>query len=126
VIQSVDRAIRILFALRDQRLIGITELAGRLELAPSTVHGIVKTLAAAGMVVKDGESGRYQLGPAVLPIGTAYLDALAKRERDTAAVSASGARAKSSASPHRSPRRPKYPPDRVAHDDSSSKDSASV
>jgi DNA-binding IclR family transcriptional regulator len=81
VIQSVDRAIRILFALQGERRLGIADLAVRLDLAPSTVHGIVKTLAAHHMVVQDPASGRYQLGPAVLRLGNVYLDSLELRSR---------------------------------------------
>ena len=81
MIQSVDRAARVLFALQGERRLGIAELAVRLELAPSTVHGIVKTLAAHHLVVQDPGSGRYQLGPAVLRLGNVYLDTLELRSR---------------------------------------------
>ena len=81
MIQSVDRAIRILLALQGERRLGIAELAVRLELAPSTVHGIVKTLAAHHLVVQDAPTGRYQLGPAVLRFGNVYLDTLELRSR---------------------------------------------
>jgi DNA-binding IclR family transcriptional regulator len=81
VIQSIDRAIRVLLALQGERRLGIADLAVRLELAPSTVHGIVKTLAAHNLVVQDTGSGRYQLGPAVLRLGNVYLDTLELRSR---------------------------------------------
>ncbi len=80
MIQSVDRAIRMLSALQGARQLSLSELAGRLELPPSTVHGIVRTLVAHGMVVQD-RSGRYQLGPAVLRLGNVYLDTLELRSR---------------------------------------------
>ena len=81
MIQSVDRAIRVLLALQGERRLGIAELAVRLELAPSTVHGIVKTLAAHNMVSQDVATGRYQLGPTVLRLGNVYLDTLELRSR---------------------------------------------
>jgi DNA-binding IclR family transcriptional regulator len=81
VIQSVDRAVRILLALQGERRLGIGELAARLDLAPSTAHGIVKTLAVHNLVVQDPGSGRYQLGPAVLRLGNVYLDTLELRSR---------------------------------------------
>ena len=81
MIQSVDRAARVLFALQGERRLGIADLAVRLELAPSTVHGIVKTLAAHNLVTQDLGSGRYQLGPAVLRLGNVYLDTLELRSR---------------------------------------------
>lgn len=81
MIQSVDRAIRILLALQGERRLGIAELAVRLELAPSTVHGIVKTLAAHHLVTQEPATGRYQLGPTVLRLGNVYLDTLELRSR---------------------------------------------
>jgi DNA-binding IclR family transcriptional regulator len=81
LIQSVDRAVRILLALQGERRLGIAELASRLDLPPSTVHGIVKTLAAHNLVVQDAGSNRYQLGPAVLRLGNVYLDTLELRSR---------------------------------------------
>jgi DNA-binding IclR family transcriptional regulator len=81
VIQSIDRAIRVLFALQGARRMTLSDLAGHLELAPSTVHGIVRTLVAQGMVVQEHRSGRYQLGPAVLRLGNVYLDTLELRSK---------------------------------------------
>jgi DNA-binding IclR family transcriptional regulator len=81
VIQSIDRAIRVLFALQGARRLTLSELAGRLELPPSTVHGIVRTLVAQGMVVQEHGFGRYQLGPAVLRLGSVYLDTLELRSK---------------------------------------------
>lgn len=81
MIQSVDRAIRILGALQGARRLSLTELAARLELPPSTVHGLLRTLVAHGMVVQDRDSSRYQLGPAVLKLGNVYLDTLELRSR---------------------------------------------
>lgn len=81
MIQSVDRAIRILTVLQGARRVSLSELAGRLELPPSTVHGIVRTLVGHGMVTQERGSGRYQLGPAVLRLGNVYLDTLELRSR---------------------------------------------
>jgi len=81
VIQSVDRAIRILNALKGARRMSLSEIAAQLELPPSTAHGIIKTLAEHGMVDQDPDSGRYQLGPAVLLLGNVYLDTLELRSR---------------------------------------------
>jgi DNA-binding IclR family transcriptional regulator len=81
VIQSVDRAIRVLTALQGSRRMSLSELAARLELAPSTTHGIVRTLVEHGMVVQERGSSRYQLGPAVLRLGNVYLDTLELRSK---------------------------------------------
>jgi DNA-binding IclR family transcriptional regulator len=80
VIQSVDRAMRILAVLQGRRM-SLSEIAGRLDLAPSTVHGIVRTLLDHGMVVQEQDSGHYRLGPATLRLGNVYLDTLELRSR---------------------------------------------
>jgi DNA-binding IclR family transcriptional regulator len=81
VIQSVDRAIRVLTALGGSRRMALSELATRLELPPSTVHGLVRTLVAHGLVVQERGSSRYQLGPAVLRLGNVYLDTIELRSK---------------------------------------------
>jgi DNA-binding IclR family transcriptional regulator len=81
VIQSVDRAIRVLTALQGARRMSLSELSTRLDLAPSTTHGIVRTLVEHGMVVQERGSSRYQLGPAVLRLGNVYLDTLELRSK---------------------------------------------
>lgn len=81
MIQSVDRAIRVLTALQGARRMSLSELATRLELAPSTTHGIVRTLVEHGMVVQERGSSRYQLGPGVLRLGNVYLDTLELRSK---------------------------------------------
>ena len=77
----MDRAIRALTALQGGRRLSLSELAARLDLAPSTTHGIVRTLVEHGMVVQERGSSRYQLGPAVLRLGNVYLDTLELRSR---------------------------------------------
>ncbi|MGH3885882.1 MAG: IclR family transcriptional regulator [Pseudonocardiaceae bacterium] len=83
MIQAVDRALRILTTLQDARRMGLSEIAARLGLAPSTVHGIIRTLLAHGMVAQERDSGRYRLGPATLRLGNVYLDTLELRSRVT-------------------------------------------
>ncbi len=81
MIQSVDRAVQILTALQGARRMSLGEVAARLELPPSTVHGIMRTLLAHGMVLQERDSGRYRLGPATLRLGNVYLDTLDLRSR---------------------------------------------
>ena len=52
MIQAIDRAAQVLRALQGSRHLGVSELGARLGLPPSTVHGIVKSLQAHGLVVK--------------------------------------------------------------------------
>src|SRR5690242_800024 len=81
VIQAVDRALRILTVLQGGRRMSLGEIANRLDLAPSTVHGIIRTLLAHGMVAQERYSQRYRLGPATLRLGNVYLDTLELRAR---------------------------------------------
>jgi DNA-binding IclR family transcriptional regulator len=83
VIQSVDRALRILALLQGDHRLSLGEIAQRLGLPASTVHGIVRTLLAHRMVVQEHDSGQYRLGPAVLTLGNVYLDTLELRSRVT-------------------------------------------
>ena len=81
MIQSVDRALRILTVLQGGHRMSLGEIAQRLGLPPSTVHGIIRTLLAHRMVAQEPDSGRYRLGPAVLTLGNVYLDTLELRSR---------------------------------------------
>jgi DNA-binding IclR family transcriptional regulator len=81
VIQAVDRALRVLAVLRAARWMSLSEIAGQLDLAPSTVHGLIRTLLQHGMVQQEIGSGRYRLGPATLRLGNVYLDTLELRSR---------------------------------------------
>ena len=83
MIQSVDRALRILTVLQGDHRLSLGEIAQRLDLPPSTVHGIVRTLLAHRVVVQEHDSGHYRLGPTVLTMGNVYLDTLELRSRVT-------------------------------------------
>ncbi len=81
-IQSIERAAAILRLLsgRNRRL-GVVQLAGELGLPKGTVHGILRTLALVGFVEQDPETGKYQLGAALLHMGSSYLDGNELRTR---------------------------------------------
>src|SRR5512132_2444051 len=65
-IQSVDRAARILKALAaGSPRLGVSELAERLGLAKTTVHGLLRTLERQDLVEQDPESGKYPARPRV-------------------------------------------------------------
>lgn len=81
MIQAIDRAAKVLASLQGARHLGITELAAALDLPPSTVHGIVKSLQEHGLVAKEPGGSRYMLGPALLKLSNVYLDTLDVRAR---------------------------------------------
>jgi DNA-binding IclR family transcriptional regulator len=81
-IQSIERAAAILRLLSGRtRRMGVVELAGQLELPKATVHGILRTLRDVAFVEQDPESGKYQLGAALLHMGSSYLDGNELRTR---------------------------------------------
>jgi len=81
-IQSVERAARILRELGSgASRLGVTELSERLGIAKGTVHGLLRTLERQEFVEQDPETGKYRLGPAMLQLGNAYLDAHELRSR---------------------------------------------
>ena len=68
---SVERAIAVLDALADADApLGTNELARRLGTNASTVSRLLGTLAAAGLVERVEETGRYRLGVRLLALGT--------------------------------------------------------
>jgi DNA-binding IclR family transcriptional regulator len=85
MIQSVDRAIRILKALAaGPGRLGVSELSDRLGLAKGTVHGLLRTLQEHGLVEQHPDSDKYQLGPQVLQLSGRYLDLNELRARSLA------------------------------------------
>jgi DNA-binding IclR family transcriptional regulator len=84
-IQSIERAAAILRALAGgSRRLGVSELSERLGLAKGTVHGLLKALQEEGLVEQEPESGKYQLGAALLQLGNIYLDVNELRSRSLA------------------------------------------
>ena len=59
----------------------MAELACELSLPKGTVYGILKTLREVGFVEQDKDSGQYKLGPALLHMGSSYLDGHELRTR---------------------------------------------
>jgi DNA-binding IclR family transcriptional regulator len=81
-IQSIERAATILRLLsgRNRRL-GVVDIAGEMGLPKGTVHGLLRTLQSVGFVEQDDDSGKYQLGAALLHMGSSYLDGNELRTR---------------------------------------------
>jgi DNA-binding IclR family transcriptional regulator len=68
-------------ALGRTRRLGVVDLAGELGLPKGTVHGLLRTLQHVGFVEQDEETGKYQLGAALLHMGSSYLDGNELRTR---------------------------------------------
>ena len=81
MIQSLVRALDLLEALKGpQKAYSIAELSSTLDLPPSTVHRILKTLCEKMFVVRDESAHTYKLGPALISIGMTASDNLNIRE----------------------------------------------
>jgi len=81
-IQSIERAAAVLRLLaRGPGRLGVVDLSTALGLPKGTVHGILRTLTGVGFVEQDSITGKYQLGAALLHLGTSYLDVNELRSR---------------------------------------------
>lgn len=81
-IQSIERAAAVLRLLTGRsRRRGVADLAKELDLPKGTVYGILRTLKSVGFVEQDSDSRKYQLGAALLHIGSSYLDGNELRRR---------------------------------------------
>lgn len=70
-LSSVANAIRLVKAFSDTEYeIGISELSKRLSLPKSTVHRLASTLADAGMLEQNEETGKYRLGLVMFELGS--------------------------------------------------------
>ncbi|MGD2041979.1 MAG: IclR family transcriptional regulator, partial [Anaerolineae bacterium] len=77
-IQSVERAIAILKSFSmEQPERGVSELSQALDLHKSTVSRLVQTLERGGLLTRNPETRRYQLGTELIGLGaqvTSHLD----------------------------------------------------
>ena len=69
-VQSLERAFDILERLAAAGELGVTELAARTGLVPSTAHRLLATLVKRGYVAQSPESGRYLLGYKVIEVAS--------------------------------------------------------
>src|ERR1700743_982825 len=85
LIQSVDRAIRVLEVRAEHGRAGITEIADELGVHKSTASRLVSVLENRGLVEQLGERGKYALG-----LGIARLAAAGARRLDLTQLSQPG------------------------------------
>lgn len=69
MIQSVERAVRILQCFEDQDQLGITQIAKKAELTKSTAFGLVSTLVETGLLEQDPGTSQYRLGLELFRLG---------------------------------------------------------
>jgi DNA-binding IclR family transcriptional regulator len=64
--------------------LGLSDVADRVGLAKTTVHGLLRTLQEHGLVEQHLDTDKYQLGPELLQLGNSYLDLNELRSRSLA------------------------------------------
>src|SRR6478672_12318106 len=74
-IKSAERVLDIFEALAndERRACSQANLAKRLGIPKSSLHGLLRILAGRGYVDFDGASRTYHLGPRVLGLASSYL-----------------------------------------------------
>jgi DNA-binding IclR family transcriptional regulator len=72
-VKSADRTLDILEALAAAGPSTLAELTRLLDIPKSSLHGILRTMAARGWI--EAEETRFRLGLRALQVGAAYLDA---------------------------------------------------
>ena len=66
---SVKKAFKILHAIADSSTgLGVSELAKRLKIGKSTVHGITLALEEVGVLVRDFVHKKYNVGYTLLEL----------------------------------------------------------
>src|SRR5438067_281324 len=76
-VKSVDHALDILDILAGPiRAGGVTQVSAALGMNVSTVHHLLRTLQARGLVEQDPESKLYRLGARTVQLGDIYLEGL--------------------------------------------------
>lgn len=96
-IQSIERAAAVLRLLSGHsQPRALAELTAELQLPKGTVYGILRTLQTVGFVEQDTESRKYQLGAALLHIGSSYLNGSELRRHALASANALATQARES------------------------------
>ncbi|HEY7205690.1 MAG TPA: IclR family transcriptional regulator [Methylomirabilota bacterium] len=67
---AIDRAVAVLECFsRKEPVLGIKEIAQKLDLQKSTVHRLLTMMVSQGLVARDIESQRYRLGHKLIHLG---------------------------------------------------------
>ncbi|MDT1063881.1 IclR family transcriptional regulator [Paracoccus sp. CPCC 101403] len=72
-VRALDRALDILDAIAQANGLTLSEIAQRLDLAPSTVHRVLVTLAGRGVVESDPQTQAWHVGPTAFRHGSAFM-----------------------------------------------------
>jgi DNA-binding IclR family transcriptional regulator len=73
-VQSLDRALDVLEALASAGELGVSEVAARTGLVPSTAHRLLATLVERGYAAQSSAGGRYLIGYKLLELSAGLQD----------------------------------------------------
>jgi IclR family acetate operon transcriptional repressor len=77
----LDRAVKIMNLVTAENAdLGIREISRRTGIHSATVHRLVATLQASGLLQQDPDTSLYRIGPLAFRWGTAFLNRAALRE----------------------------------------------
>lgn len=75
LINSIIRAIDLLYLYnKEEKELGITEIARRMKLHKSSVYRIVRTLESKGWLEQNPDTERYKLGMKIMDVGSTLLN----------------------------------------------------
>ena len=77
-VQSLDRALDLLEALASTDELGVSEIAARTGLVPSTAHRLLGTLVQRGYAAQNPANGRYLMGYKLLELTSGLQDRMAR------------------------------------------------
>lgn len=72
-VRALDRALDVLDVIAGSSGLTLSEIAQRLDQAPSTVHRVLVTLAARGMTESDAQTQEWHVGPTAFRLGSAFM-----------------------------------------------------
>src|SRR6188472_2114888 len=83
-VQSLDRALDLLEALASAGELGVSDLAARTGLVPSTAHRLLGTLVERGYAAQSASGGRYLIGYKLLELAAReHLEAVQRETGET-------------------------------------------
>lgn len=69
-VRAVERALDILLCFTQERDLGLTEIASRIDLHKSTVHRLLTTLEERGFLLRNPATEKYRLGIRIWELST--------------------------------------------------------
>lgn len=72
-VRALDRALDVLDLLASSQGLTLSEISARIDMAPSTVHRLLTTLAARSVLESDPLTQAWHVGPTAFRYGSAFM-----------------------------------------------------